>query len=96
MFLPGVSCAIAAFEENKELKLLLSAIVYNPLMRYPTGFSRYILWGCILLSCVGLALRYDGYGLAMDWFVISAALVWHIVATKPIKREESDGRPRHR
>ena len=63
-------------------------------MHYPTGFARHVLWGCILFLCVGLAAGYKGNGLVMDWLIISAALVWHIVATKPIRRggdDDNDG-----
>jgi hypothetical protein len=46
-------------------------------MRYPSGFARHMLWGCALLLCFGIALRYEGHGLVMDWLILSALLIWH-------------------
>jgi len=43
------------------------------MMRYPTGFPRQVLWGAVLLVYFGLALLvFNGYGLVMDWLVLTA------------------------
>ena len=49
-------------------------------MRYPSGFARHVLWGVTLLVCVLLAFRFEGHGLAMDWPILSALIVWHMRA----------------
>ena len=48
------------------------------MMRYPTGFPRQVLWGAVLLVCLGLALVFNGYGLVMDWLVLTALAYWHL------------------
>ena len=53
-------------------------------IRYPTGLLRYVLWAFVLLLCFGLALVYDGYGLVMDWLIISAVLIWRVGAMKSV------------
>jgi hypothetical protein len=56
-------------------------------MRYPSGFLRHVLWGFALLLCFGLALVYEGTGLAIDWVIVSALLVWHFRSRSPrVKR----------
>jgi hypothetical protein len=49
-------------------------------MQYPTGFSRHVLWGAVLLVCVALAVLYKGTGLALDWGIFSAVVYWHVLA----------------
>ena len=48
------------------------------MMRYPTGFPRQVLWGAVLFVCFGLALVFNGYGLVMDWLVLTALAYWHL------------------
>jgi hypothetical protein len=50
-------------------------------MQYPSGFSRHVLWGAVLLVC-RLALLYKGAGLALDWGILSALVYWHIMAMR--------------
>jgi hypothetical protein len=49
-------------------------------MRYPTGFARHVLWGAALLVCLALALRYEGHGLAIDWGILTALVIWRALA----------------